>query len=186
MISSSRLKKRNKKYSGFTFMELMIVIAIIGILSTISIVSFNQTRKRANVDTSADELASAISLAKEYSLQGKMPQGENSICGYGFRFTSTTEYKIFYYSDKTLSVTDKDYCKIKANLVDSNVSVYTQKLKTGVTLTSPNISSTKIYFNIPRADLSFSSAVNYTIKYTGSTSLTKTVSVNGAGLIETQ
>ncbi len=170
-------RHQKKKYAGFTFMELIMVIAIIGILSTISITSLSPIRKSANINTSADELVSAIDLAKEYSLQGRMPSGLTSICGYGFEFfPDATTYRIFYIYDNT-AVTDPTYCKVQAKF--QKTAVVTQTLKTGVSLSSPAIGSSTIYFSIPRADIS--SAIDY--KITGS-SLTRTISVNAAGLIQ--
>lgn len=180
MIASDYKQKINKKPAGFTLLEIMIVIAIIAILSTVSIISFEPIKKNANMSASGDELLSTVNLAREYALQGKMPNGRTSICGYGFEFTSATQYRIFYYYDNT-ATTDSNYCKVQGNFIKTSANA--RELKSGITLASPAIGSSTIYFSIPRADLVFSAPVNYNIVYT-STSLQKTITVNSAGLIE--
>ena len=50
----------NKKQSGFTIVELLIVIVVIGILAAITIVAYNGVQNRANntkIDTIAKEIA---------------------------------------------------------------------------------------------------------------------------------
>ncbi len=41
--------KKNKDQAGFTIVELLIVIVIIGILAAITIVAFNGIQNRANL-----------------------------------------------------------------------------------------------------------------------------------------
>jgi len=57
-------KKRGQK--GFTLIELMIVIAIIGILAAIAIPQFTQYRKRAYDASAKADLKSAYTAAQAY------------------------------------------------------------------------------------------------------------------------
>lgn len=61
------MKKEWAKQNGFTIVELLIVIVVIGVLAAITVVAYNGVQKRANdskVDTDMRNLEMAIDMAR--------------------------------------------------------------------------------------------------------------------------
>ena len=67
---------KNKRKKGFTLVELLIVVIVIGILASIAIVSYNGTQKRARDSKRLNDI-SEITKALEvyYSVNHKYPTG---------------------------------------------------------------------------------------------------------------
>lgn len=82
-----------------TFLETMIVLAVIGILSTIVIVSYNTTKERSNVKNAAKQIESAIKQAQAWAVTGKCDTSGGSCelpCGWGFYIVDPNTYSIYY------------------------------------------------------------------------------------------
>jgi len=150
-------------------MELLLVIAIIGIMTVAGFVSLSSSRTNTKLQTAQREVASVIKLAQSYALQGKVTPNGTTPCGFGFRFdptdTTHTKYEIFYntwgpsgwggYSNCTAMNADSDARQWKAGASHSPALEYFQ-LNNGVTLSAPDIyasgnppNTTEIYFTIP-------------------------------------
>lgn len=82
-----KLRKKNEK--GFTLIELMIVIAIIGILAAIAIPNFISYRKRSYNTSANADIKNLYTSAQAYYTDH--PAGEpnlQNLTDYGFRQTS--------------------------------------------------------------------------------------------------
>ena len=61
---------------GFTLVELLVTIAIIGALSLVGTIKFNQFRDDVVINSVAEELASQIRSARNMSMVGIVMEGE--------------------------------------------------------------------------------------------------------------
>lgn len=87
---------KNKK--GMSILELMIVIAIMGIMTAAAMVSFSGNRPKKEVEVEARKFAAAIREAQNYALTGKKGSGSDKACGWGVILgaSPSSDYKIFY------------------------------------------------------------------------------------------
>lgn len=90
-----------KMQQGFTLIELMIVVAIIGILAAIAIPAYQDYTIRAKVSEPMTFLdAAKVSMAEYYQSQGQMPPTGTAA---GVNTTATSQYiqSISYTQDST-------------------------------------------------------------------------------------
>lgn len=74
--------KRNNK-SGFTLVEIMIVVAIIGLLAAIAIPSFLNARTRSQTSACQNNLRQLSGAVDQYALDhnNTVPTGLSDLCG---------------------------------------------------------------------------------------------------------
>lgn len=168
-------KIQSLKYKGVTFVELMVVISIIGIMTGVGFVSLKSSRNDSRLRAAQREVASTIKLAQSYALQGKM-QGAVTPCGYGFKFTSAADYQIFY------KLPTGGNCDVPGDA--TNAESFT--LSNAVVLDGPaNVSNTEIYFTVPFSAMTGPISSIFTFQYPAGSGDTKTITINlGGNVIE--
>jgi len=154
-----------------TFVELMVVIAIMGIMTGIGFMSLQSSKSDANLKAAQREVASAIKLAQSYALQGKIAPDGKAPCGYGFRFKTATDHEIFY------KPTTGGKCDTPGASTQSEHSIWNN----GVALdASSQINmNDEIYFTIPFGTMSGTGIIS--LSYPGATD--KTITINSGGKV---
>jgi prepilin-type N-terminal cleavage/methylation domain-containing protein len=172
------------KNSGFTLIEMMIVMAIIGILSATGFMGYQSAKRNAALRAAQREVATVIRLAQGYALQGKT-QGDITPCGYGFKFTANNTYQIFYtnklVATKSCSDSGNDGYPGTEILVGSAFV-----LDNDVAITNSPASNVKVYFHIPFApvtDLNDSTTVFPLVINFNAAGETVSLTINSAGEI---
>lgn len=86
-----------KKSKGFTIIEMLVIIFIIGIISTTLVVNWRRNEKRYLVQRVAQEIAQNIRKAQDLALTSKKISGQEMPYGYGVFFSkdSNNFYIIF-------------------------------------------------------------------------------------------
>lgn len=151
------MKTHFKSYRAVTMIELLMVMAIISIMTTVGIASWQSSQADAKLRTAQREVAATVKLAQSYALQGKMQDdGSGNMvtpCGYGFMFTSSTAYQIFYNLPPAgtdcrtynSSASDRTYIAGKSKTIGSS-------LGSGITMTSAVTLGT-VYYTTPFANV---------------------------------
>ena len=91
---------------GFSLLEIMIVVAIIGILSAIAVINFSAARKAKILETTADGIAFTLEKAKADSVSGDYISFVGS--SYNAGNASNTAYTIDDSFTITNTITDPD------------------------------------------------------------------------------
>ena len=77
------MQKNNKNKRGFSFLEMVVIVAIISIMTSVMMVVTFKERDRKEIEAVGREVTAAIREAQNYALTGKQ-QGTGLPCSFGF------------------------------------------------------------------------------------------------------
>ena len=138
MIQNSKFKIQNSRKSGFTFIELIIVMAIISIMSVVVISGYSSQRDSKALSLGESQVVNDIRIiqGKTYNILStngtNFPKG-----GYGIRFTKNSDkYMVFadLDSDGIYDGVGEDFEEIK---LPRNIKVSDLKKDKSGTITNP-------------------------------------------------
>ncbi|MBI5139532.1 prepilin-type N-terminal cleavage/methylation domain-containing protein [Candidatus Nomurabacteria bacterium] len=147
-------KKENKKV-GFTIMEVLIVIAIVGILAVIVLASFGDMRDRQLLKATASDIFSALDKARSQTLAS----------------VNSSEYGVHFQSDKIVIFKGTIYSSSDSN---NEEILFTS----GAFISSINLTSgaVDLYFNRLSGAPNKSGTITVSVS-----SLSKTVTISPTG-----
>ena len=120
--------RAQKIQRGFTLIEVMIVIAIIGITSALVFVSLTTGKTGRALERSSREVIAALREAQNYALSGRSTTINENNTSFGVQIISATAYSV----------------------ISSNGTVSSYSLKGGVNFTS---GATTLGFLVPRGEV---------------------------------
>lgn len=99
----SFVSKKNKilnNYFGFTLVELLTSIVIIGIVSTVFIVNYRSSEEKSKIKMITQKAASDIRLAQSYSLASNEFNGSFPAGGWGVHFDVSAPNSYIIFADQ--------------------------------------------------------------------------------------
>jgi len=137
-----KLNLKIKNRSGVTLIELLIVIALIGIMSAVTIAFLGSGKNQKELESSAREVVAALREAQNLALTGKIMETNKFPCSYVFQAVSGgSDYSIKY----TYHESGQDCSKSKFS---GDYAMYTLKNGVKFSTAQPNI-----IFSVPHATL---------------------------------
>ncbi len=178
---------RLKGQKGFSLIEMLVVMSIIGILSTVVILNFRQGGRETSLRQVAQRVASDIREAQTMTLGAKRYAGE-ARCGYGISYKDPTTYIVYVGpSSKDVDcdlVTSRNYGAAEDSIVETvkvlDVKIEFVKPFPDIFFQPPNPTT-----YIDNKDL-IQSNTPADIELTTATGDTKKILVYPSGLVEVQ
>ncbi len=144
---------------GFSLVEVMTVIAFIGIMVAITFVSFSGKRDETALNVATREVATSVRLAQNNALSGVKELGNDSgLCRHIARGIDSSSYEI---SVRQLRSGGID-CSKSSDTIDASLNRYV--LSSGVTFYLP---SWTVSFGVPRGEVLESTNQNIVLQKNG-------------------
>ncbi len=81
---------------GFTIIEVLVVVAVVGIMTAVMLVSLSDSRSGEAVKVAAREVAAVVRAAQTYAVSGRITDPDKIPCEYRFVVVSPDTYQIQY------------------------------------------------------------------------------------------
>ncbi|MFC1756942.1 Tfp pilus assembly protein FimT/FimU, partial [Patescibacteria group bacterium] len=135
-------KKVKSIESGFTLIELMVVVFITVLMSSLTLVNYRESKIRHSLSNSAQILISDLRLAQNLATSGVDLRG--TYCGYGLNISSGS-YSYFIYADITNPCSASNHTYNDGDAIIQEVALFSG-VRVGAAVPSP----VDVFFEPPR------------------------------------
>jgi prepilin-type N-terminal cleavage/methylation domain-containing protein len=127
---------------GMTLIEMIVVVALVGIMSSVTVVLMAGSRTDRALDAAAREVAALVREVQNYALTGRQVSDVNVACLYGMKAVNATQYQVFYqYREADKTCTDA---------LSDDTEYFSRVLPHGVEFSDPAFS---VQYALPHAAL---------------------------------
>lgn len=130
-----------RKNFGFTAIEMVVVVAIIGITSSVVINTLSTGRAIRVTEQATHDLAGALRQAQNFALAGRTVSASQESCYFGLRLINNSRYALV------------NYYRSGGNCTSYN-TLTTTNLPNGVTFSGISSYPVTFVFSLPRAEVS--------------------------------
>lgn len=112
---------------AFTLIEILVILAIVGILSTIMLVDFGSSRVTQELEGSAREVAGAFREAQNYALTGYQGVTGSDPCRFDVTWGASAYTTVYWYKDGAGDCTQSSLLRsytLRNGIVFSGVGTY--------------------------------------------------------------
>ncbi|MGB4966136.1 MAG: hypothetical protein WBO77_03455 [Microgenomates group bacterium] len=174
------MDKNKHLHAGFSFLELLIVISIMILFSTLSVGGYTAFNESKKIDSGTNELISTIELAKKKSRAGDksgivlagVDQSACDLDGYKVTLLSASSYAL----QASMCTNVSPSCTLGPGCTDITIASF---------LTAPSMSLTPTTGSVEfRASGVAVSGISSIIVTNTKNNKFKTITINGAGIVE--
>jgi len=181
-----KVNKKIKKNKGMTYVELIVVLSIFGIMSSIVLFNYNKFQAKVDIKNLANDIALKIVQAQKDAMSGKIQTTRFEIApAYGVYFNPTENKSFIYFADFSNDHIFNDgscygECLDNINITKGNTISEIEECLTGDCSSSASISSSlSITFTRPNSGASFFPSLSVSSNYIRITVSSSDGSFNG-------
>jgi len=123
---------------GFTFIELLIVVAIMGVLTSIGVASYNNFNDKRVVENAAAELKSNLSSTQSKAVNNEKPTScaDKVLDGWYLEYINNSSYKTYAHCGGEVTEYDSKKINLERATFDNNFGIIQFKVLGGTNLSA--------------------------------------------------
>ena len=176
------------KSEGFTVVEIIVVLAIIGVITSIIIFNIGSERKNSALLRSAQNLSLNLRQVENYALSSKVFKTEGVPCGWGIHFSGTGSTSYIIFADLVVSAascSNQDFVRNP----DGSEDFEAVNLESGITISGLSNGLSDVIFIPPDPIVKFrftpddQSQTSASITLTNKDGAPRVININKTGFI---